>query len=125
VSGTTTLSLLPPQQLACHRNSSLLIRKQGRQCQPHAVLCYAVCSCPQVIAQYVLDKYSGQGPAMMAADPESRAIATLAARIHDQYITPIQVQQTMLPAVVGPAWVGWGRGLGRTTHVCSSGQLRF
>lgn len=44
----------------------------------------------EVIAQYVLDKFSGQGPAMMAADPESRAIATLAARIHDQYITPIQ-----------------------------------
>lgn len=45
----------------------------------------------QVIAQYILDKYSGAGPSMMAADPESRAIATLAARIHDQYITPIQV----------------------------------
>jgi hypothetical protein len=29
--------------------------------------------------------------AALQADPESRAIATLAARIHDQYITPIQV----------------------------------
>jgi hypothetical protein len=27
----------------------------------------------------------------LQADPESRAVATLAARIHDQYITPIQV----------------------------------
>jgi hypothetical protein len=45
----------------------------------------------QVIALYILDKYSGAGPTMMAADPESRAVATLAARIHDQYITPIQV----------------------------------
>lgn len=47
-----------------------------------------------MIAQYILDKYSGVGPSLKAADPESRAIATLAARIHDQYITPIQVWQT-------------------------------
>lgn len=45
----------------------------------------------QVIAQYVLDKWSAVGPSMMASDAEARATANLAARIHDQYITPIQV----------------------------------
>jgi hypothetical protein len=60
----------------------------------HLLLLLALClllHLPQVIAQYVLDRYSGQGPSMVAADPESRAIAALATRIHDQYITPIQV----------------------------------
>ena len=52
----------------------------------------------QVIAQYILDKWSGVGPSMVAADPESRALATLAARIHDQYITPIQVQKRINPS---------------------------
>jgi glutathione S-transferase len=42
----------------------------------------------EVITQYLLDK-SGGG--MQAATPELRAVAALAARIHDQYITPIQV----------------------------------
>lgn len=76
------------------------------------MLCRAVLLLPrpQVIAQYVLDKYSGQGPAMMAADPESRAIATLAARIHDQYITPIQVRHKDA-AGRSRAGVGWGKGL--------------
>jgi len=46
----------------------------------------------QVIAQYVLDKYSAVGPSMVAADAEARATANLAARIHDQYITPVQVR---------------------------------
>eukprot|EP00775_Hariotina_reticulata_P011007 gene11007-11161_t len=44
----------------------------------------------EVIVQYILDKWSYAGPSMMAATPELRAVANLAARIHDQYITPIQ-----------------------------------
>jgi glutathione S-transferase len=42
----------------------------------------------EVITQYLLDKCGGS---MQAATPELRAVAALAARIHDQYITPIQV----------------------------------
>jgi glutathione S-transferase len=42
----------------------------------------------EVITQYLLDKCGG---GMRAATPELRAIAALAVRIHDQYITPIQV----------------------------------
>eukprot|EP00879_Flechtneria_rotunda_P008174 GHRR01008563.1.p1 GENE.GHRR01008563.1~~GHRR01008563.1.p1 ORF type:complete len:206 (+),score=58.71 GHRR01008563.1:1275-1892(+) len=44
----------------------------------------------EVIVQYILDKWEGVGPSMKAPTAELRAIATLAARIHDQYITPIQ-----------------------------------
>lgn len=42
----------------------------------------------EVIAQYLLDKCGG---GMQAPTPELRAVAALAARLHDQYITPIQV----------------------------------
>jgi glutathione S-transferase len=45
----------------------------------------------EVITQYLLDKCGG---GMQAATPELRAIAALAARIHDQYITPIQVRRS-------------------------------
>ncbi|WIA30397.1 hypothetical protein OEZ86_000482 [Tetradesmus obliquus] len=41
----------------------------------------------EVIAQYLLDKAGG---GMQAPTPELRAVAALATRIHDQYITPIQ-----------------------------------
>ncbi|KAF8069416.1 GST3 [Scenedesmus sp. PABB004] len=44
----------------------------------------------EVIAQYLIDRWAGTGPAMTAATPELRAVAALAARLHDQYITPIQ-----------------------------------
>lgn len=43
----------------------------------------------EVIAQYLLDKAGG---GMQAPTPELRAVAALATRIHDQYITPIQVR---------------------------------
>lgn len=56
--------------------------------------CARLCHCrmlPQVIVQYILDKHDGSGPSLRAATPELRAVAALATRIHDQYITPIQV----------------------------------
>lgn len=44
----------------------------------------------QVIESYLLDKYKGVGPDLLPQSPELRAIAALAARIHDIYIAPIQ-----------------------------------
>lgn len=44
----------------------------------------------QVIESYILDKYKGQGPDLLPETPEMRALATLAARIHDIYMAPIQ-----------------------------------
>jgi hypothetical protein len=46
---------------------------------------------PQVIAQYILDAYRTTGPALTASTPEGRAVAALVSRLHDQYVTPIQV----------------------------------
>jgi hypothetical protein len=45
----------------------------------------------QVIAQYVLDRWASSGPSLRAATPELRAKAALATRVHDLYITTIQV----------------------------------
>lgn len=44
----------------------------------------------QVIESYILDKYKGQGPDLLPATPELRALGALVARVHDQYIAPIQ-----------------------------------
>ena len=46
----------------------------------------------QVINQYLVAKYKGQGPDLLPAEPELAAKAWLIARIHDLYITPIQVR---------------------------------
>lgn len=45
----------------------------------------------QIIVQYILDKWSSSGPSMQAPTANLRAVQNLASRIHDQYITPIQV----------------------------------
>ena len=45
----------------------------------------------QVINQYLVAKYKGQGPDLLPAEPEAAAKAWLIARIHDMYITPVQV----------------------------------
>lgn len=44
----------------------------------------------QVIESYILDKYKGVGPDLVPDTPELRALAALAARVHDLYIAPIQ-----------------------------------
>lgn len=44
----------------------------------------------QVIESYILDKFRGVGPDLIPGTPELRAHAILMARIHDQYIAPIQ-----------------------------------
>ena len=44
----------------------------------------------EVISQYVLDEYSDVGPLLIPSDAKQRALATLATRIHDIYIVPIQ-----------------------------------
>ena len=45
----------------------------------------------QVIESYMLDKYKGVGPDLIPSEsPEARAVAALAARLLDVYITPIQ-----------------------------------
>lgn len=46
----------------------------------------------QVINQYMVAKYKGQGPDLLPAEPELAAKAWLIARIHDMYITPVQVR---------------------------------
>ncbi|KAK9822713.1 hypothetical protein WJX81_006551 [Elliptochloris bilobata] len=44
----------------------------------------------EVITQYLVAKYKGQGPDLLPAEPEAAARAWLISRIHDQYVTPIQ-----------------------------------
>jgi len=44
----------------------------------------------EVIAQYLLHAFEQTGPKLIPEDPEVRAIAALATRIHDQYLAPIQ-----------------------------------
>jgi hypothetical protein len=53
----------------------------------------------QVIAQYILDRWSATGNPMRAPTPELRAKAALATRVHDMYITTIQVRSVL--CVVG------------------------
>lgn len=45
----------------------------------------------QVIAQYLLDAFHSSGASLTATSPEGRAVSNLVSRIHDQYVTPIQV----------------------------------
>ena len=47
----------------------------------------------QVITQYLVTKYRGQGPDLVPEAPESAARAWVISRIHDQYISPIQVRE--------------------------------
>jgi hypothetical protein len=44
-----------------------------------------------VIVQYIVDRWAAAGPSLRAATPELRAKAALATRVHDLYITTIQV----------------------------------
>ncbi|KAL6765673.1 hypothetical protein V8C86DRAFT_2456691 [Haematococcus lacustris] len=44
----------------------------------------------EVIVQYLLDKWQGQGPSLVADSPEARAQGALLTRIHDLYIAPVQ-----------------------------------
>ena len=44
----------------------------------------------EVISQYICDAYAERGPSLIPDDPESRAVAALATRIHDVYLVPIQ-----------------------------------
>jgi len=44
----------------------------------------------EVIVQYLLDKFSGKGPSLVASTPEARAVGALATRLLDVYITPVQ-----------------------------------
>ncbi len=41
--------------------------------------------------QFLLDEFRGVGPSLVAATPAQRAVAALATRIHDVYMSPIQV----------------------------------
>jgi hypothetical protein len=71
--------------------------------------------CHQVIVQYILDKWGNIGPSLLAATPEARATAALAARLHDQYITPIQARA--VPAALGKRLFDYHM-LQRKTHHC-------
>jgi hypothetical protein len=42
--------------------------------------------------QYILDRWASSGPSLTAPTPELRAKAALAARVHDIYITTVQVR---------------------------------
>ncbi|KAJ9518629.1 hypothetical protein QJQ45_018689 [Haematococcus lacustris] len=44
----------------------------------------------EVIVQYLLDKWQGQGPSLVADTSETRAQGALITRIHDLYIAPVQ-----------------------------------
>ncbi|KAF5838786.1 hypothetical protein DUNSADRAFT_2248 [Dunaliella salina] len=44
----------------------------------------------EVIVQYLVDKFSSQGPSLSAATPEARAVGNTVTRFVDVYITPIQ-----------------------------------
>lgn len=44
----------------------------------------------EVISQYICHAYEDVGPSLIPEDPETRAVAALATRIHDVYIVPIQ-----------------------------------
>lgn len=44
----------------------------------------------EVISQYICHAYADRGPSLIPDDPETRAVAALATRIHDVYIVPIQ-----------------------------------
>ncbi|KAL6765678.1 glutathione s-transferase [Haematococcus lacustris] len=44
----------------------------------------------EVIVQYLLDKWQGQGPSLVAVSPDTRAQGALITRIHDLYIAPVQ-----------------------------------
>lgn len=44
----------------------------------------------EVISQYICHAYADSGPSLVPEDPETRAVAALATRIHDVYLVPIQ-----------------------------------
>jgi len=44
----------------------------------------------EVISQYLVDKFRGEGPSLLPPTPEARAKAALGTRIHDIYITSVQ-----------------------------------
>ena len=52
--------------------------------------------CCQVIAGYLIDKYADRKPSLVPATAELRARAALITRIADQYISPIQVSNTVI-----------------------------
>jgi len=54
----------------------------------------------QVITQYLVTKYRGQGPDLVPQAPEAAARAWVISRIHDLYISPIQVLKHVLGAGV-------------------------
>ena len=54
----------------------------------------------QVITQYLVTKYRGQGPDLVPQAPEAAARAWVISRIHDLYISPIQVLKHALGAGV-------------------------
>ena len=43
-----------------------------------------------VIVAYLLDKFADCGPSLRPGDPEARAFAALATRLHDVYLGPLQ-----------------------------------
>ncbi len=60
----------------------------------------------QVITQYLVTKYRGQGPDLVPQAPEAAARAWVISRIHDQYISPIQVLKHALGAGVKGLYSG-------------------
>jgi glutathione S-transferase len=78
---------------------------------------------PQVIVGYLLDAYRGVGPPLQPETPELRAVAALATRLHDLYITTIQVR-----GAGGSGAGGWGllwaRSVCAAAHARSAGPPR-
>lgn len=60
-------------------------------CYHSAECCNVVAVVLQVITQYLVTKYRGQGPDLVPQAPEAAARAWVISRIHDLYISPIQV----------------------------------
>ena len=84
------VDVIPPQDIGGLKSADYMaLNPQGKM--PLLILPDGT-SIPesQVIESYILDKYKGTGPDLLPPTPELRALATLAARIHDLYMAPIQ-----------------------------------
>lgn len=85
-----SMDIVPPQELGGLKDERYLaLNPQGKM--PLMVLPDGL-ALPesQVIESYLLDAYKGVGPDLVPPNASQRAVAALAARILDVYITPIQ-----------------------------------
>ena len=82
--------IIPPAQIGGVKSREYLAMNPQGKMPLLALPCGTALPESQVIESYILDKYKGQGPDLLPETPELRALAALVARIHDQYMAPIQ-----------------------------------